>query len=145
MLSREDDDKSTFYQSKPILIHLELLDIYFTRADYATNCNQFYHYMAYERNRIYILFCRSGTVGTVGEISKETFLLKSELIDKLDGLCREKNYTYAEDMETSCYHSNCYFAHPLIDHAHAITKSECSKKYAWTLPMTPEAAVRGYE
>ena len=84
-------------------------------------------------------------MGTVGEISKEIFYLKSELIDKLDGLCKEKNYAYVEDMEQSCYRSDWYFAHPLIDNTHAMTKSECSKKYAWTLPMTPEAAVREYE
>ena len=127
-----------------MLIHLELLDYYFTRAEYATNCNQFCHYMAYERNHMYILFCRSGTVGTVGEISKETFLLRSELIDKLDELCKEKNGFYMEDMENSLFRSNCYFVHPPINYAHSMTKSECSKKYAWTLPMTPEAAVCDY-
>lgn len=90
---------------------------------------------------MYILFCRSGTVGTVGEISKEVFLLTSDLFDRLDALCKEKNDAYVQDMEKSQYRSNYFFVHPPICNAHAMTKSECSKKYAWTLPMTPEAGV----
>ena len=97
--------------------------------------------MGYKRNDHYILFTRSGKVGTVGEISKYIFLLFAEMVDKLDELCKELNPLYVNDIEKGNYHSNYYFLHPSIKKAHALTKSECSKKFAWNLPMTPEAAV----